>query len=340
MRILTTILLLVLIAGRAAAADLPRDRIVLRSALSVDIDANTVTLPLFRGRAGQETVWYILTDASDAGTAMALGLVHAPLLAYAEHVQPVHEAQEGRVFQAAPDFSARRRLQPGPQGFPPAAAVPGATAPAAYSPFIRAEGSQTVLNAPIVATGNGPFDVDTHGNTADRVLAIDTEKRTVTLLLSHGYAEGRRVVYISTEASDPAAAALERATYVPALGEGSADIALLAVISAPEQGLSPALRRGEIAIDAKLGNSAGLGSPYNILSAFPSGKTARGYSPSWRVTLLQWQHQAPVARLTDQKDVWALVKAKQLLGPDGGAPQPTEMIVNCPVIAWLDEPLP
>ena len=41
-----------------------------------------------------------------------------------------------------------------------------------YSPFIRIAGSPTVYSAPIVATGDGPFDVDHHTNTGDRVLGI------------------------------------------------------------------------------------------------------------------------------------------------------------------------
>jgi len=31
-----------------------------------------------------------------------------------------------------------------------------------YSPFIRIDGSSVVYNAPIVATGDGPFDVVHH----------------------------------------------------------------------------------------------------------------------------------------------------------------------------------
>ncbi len=41
-----------------------------------------------------------------------------------------------------------------------------------YTPFIQIAGSDTVYNAPIVATGNGPYDVTNHTNTADRVLGI------------------------------------------------------------------------------------------------------------------------------------------------------------------------
>lgn len=334
------LLLALLAAGSATAAELPREQIVLRSAISVDADANTVTLPLFRGTAAGQTVWYIVTDSSDAADAASRSVVHAPLLSRAGHVQAAMQMGTVVHFAAAPDFAPRRQLVPGVQGFPPAEAAPGATAPAAYSPFIRLSGGGPVLNAPIVATGEGPFDLAGHGNVMDRVLAIDTAKGTVTLLLSHGFAEGRRVAYISTEASDPAAAALERATHVPQLGEGDADIALLVFANAPEQGMARALLRGGLARHATLGSAAELGAPLNILAAFPTGKTARGYSPSWRVTLLQWAEGAMPRRMEAQADIWRLITARQLTGPAGAPPAPSEMVVNCPVIAWLDGPVP
>ncbi len=336
--------LALLAAGAAPAAELSREQIVLRSAVSVDAEAHTVTLPLFRGEAAGKPVWYIVTDSSDVADAAARGVVHAPLLARAGHVQVAKQTGGILHFAAAPDFAPKRRLVPGPQGFPPAEAVPGATAPPAYSPFIRLSADGPILNAPIVATGEGPFDLDDHGNVMDRVLAIDTARSTVTLLLSHGFAEGRRVAYISTEASDPAAAALERAIYVPKLGEGEADIALLVFVAAPGlepgQGMAQALLRGGLAREATLGNARELGAPLNILTSFPMGRTARGYSPSWRVTLLQWADGIAPRRVESQADIWQLMTAKQISGPAGVPSAPSDMVVNCPVIAWLDGPVP
>ena len=75
-------------------------------------------------------------------------------------------------FQGAPDFSPTRIAEPGPTGFPLAKFQPGAVAGPGYSPFIRIEGSPTVYSAPIVATGDGPFDVVHHTNTGDRVLGV------------------------------------------------------------------------------------------------------------------------------------------------------------------------
>lgn len=329
------------VALPALSAELPRGQILLTSAISVDAEANTVTLPLFRGEAGGQTIWYIVTDSSDEEDARKRGVVHAPLLGRAGHVQTVTQKGDHLEFQAAPDFSGSRQLAPGPKGFPPTGAVPGATAPTEYSPFIRVGGNGPVLNAPVVATGDGPFDLEAHSNTLDRVLAIDTAKGEVTLLLSHGFAEGRRIVYISTEASDPVAAALERATWVPRLGEGDADIGLL-VFTAGEQGqgMAQALLQGGLPQTAMLANASKLAAPLNILTAFPMGKTARGYSPSWRVTLLRWSPRATPQRVTGQAELWKHVSAGRVLGFGGGAPDASDMVVNCPVIAWLDGPVP
>jgi hypothetical protein len=349
--LMASALLLLALAACAAqpelGGDLPREKIVLRSALSVNPTNNSVVLPLFRGRSGGQTVWYIVTDSSDREDAVRRGVVHAPLLARAGSVQQASGTGDSLTFPAAPDFSPTRRYLPGAGYFPPLTAQPGAVATAAYSPFIRINGDGPILNAPIVAMGDGPFDVDGHGNTMDRVLAIDTAKRTVTLLLSRGFAEGRAVLYISTEASDPVAAVLERATYTPALGEGDADIGLIAFVNGqtgagnPQaQGLRHLVRDGRIEREATLRNAANLGSPGNILTAFPTGKTAAGYSPLWAVNPALWSdalvHAGRNLRQTDQAAIYKLA-GKGVSGPDGKPLEPAGFVVNCPVVAFLDE---
>jgi hypothetical protein len=81
-----------------------------------------------------------------------------------------------------------------------------------YSPFIRIAGSPTVYNAPIVATGNGPFDVVHHTNTADRVLGIHIAPASppgqfleswVDMLFVKGFDAGQPIVYLSTDAGQP-----------------------------------------------------------------------------------------------------------------------------------------
>src|SRR5579864_1289194 len=60
---------------------LPTQNLVLESALQVDLSKETVRLPLYKGTANGHTVWFILTEASDAGLAKNTGLNYAPKLA-------------------------------------------------------------------------------------------------------------------------------------------------------------------------------------------------------------------------------------------------------------------
>jgi hypothetical protein len=99
-----------------------------------------------------------------------------------------------------------------------------------YSPFIQIAGSDTIYNAPIVATGDGPFDVTHHTNTGDRVLAVHIAgpsapgqfaESWVDMLFVKGFDAGQPIVYLSTDAGQPLTAVLERSTYVPALNDAS-----------------------------------------------------------------------------------------------------------------------
>src|SRR5438132_10399334 len=151
---------------------LPRDHLTEESAIQVDLSKESVRLPLYKGTANGETVWFVLLDASDQGIAHDLGVNYAPKLGNLaigdpEAVQTVtldsptpDQNKFGQAvvnFQGAPDFSPTRIAQPGPTGFPLANFQPGAVAGPGYSPFIRIEGPNTVYSAPIVATGDGPL---------------------------------------------------------------------------------------------------------------------------------------------------------------------------------------
>ena len=166
---------------------LPRNHLTEESALQVDLSNETVRLPLYPGTANGKKVWYVLLDASDAGLAHDLGVNYAPKLANIAISDPaaVQTVTLGSPtpqqnpfgpavvnFAGAPDFSPTRIATPGPNGFPLAKFQPGAVAGPGYSPFIKIAGSDVVYNAPIVATGDGPFDVTHHTNTEDRVLGI------------------------------------------------------------------------------------------------------------------------------------------------------------------------
>jgi len=330
---------------------LPGDHLTLESAIQVDLSKETVRLPLYKGKAGGKTVWYVLLDASDAGLAHDLGVNYAPKLANLaincpECVQTVKiespTPQQNRFGQAvvdfvgAPDFSPTRVAQPGPNGFPLASFQPGAVAGSGYSPFIRIDGSQAVYSAPIVATGDGPFDVVHHTNTGDRVLGLHIAPPSppgryleswVDLLFVKGFDAGQPIVYISTDAGQPLTAVLERSTYVPALDRAaynggddflaSARERLFGFINGQigaenrqSQGFVHLVKDGHATEDASAGNTALIdalrngGDLLNVFGDFPTladPRHSEAYSPLWDAQLGLWTDKAVRAGLNKRQ---------------------------------------
>jgi hypothetical protein len=321
---------------------LPREKLTLGSAIQVNLSTNAARLPLYKGKVGQQTVWFVLLDASDEGLANNHGINFAPKLANLaincpECVQEVTidsptpaENRFGQAtvnFQAAPDFSPTRVAVPGPDGFPLAKFAPGAVARPGYSPFIRIQGSPVVYSAPIVATGDGPFDVTRHTNTHDRALGIHIAPPSppgqfleswVDMLLVKGFDAGEPIVYLSTDAGQPLTAVIERSTFVPALDRaaynggddflGSARERLFGFVngqSGPNnrnaQGFQHIARDGHISEDASAGNRALIdalrfgGDLLNVFGDFPTledPRHAHAYSPLWDAQLGLWTPKA------------------------------------------------
>jgi hypothetical protein len=321
---------------------LPRDHLTLESAIQVDLARESVRLPLYQGRAGGKTVWFVLLDASDAGLAHDLGVNYAPKLAnlaigcpacvQTVTLQSPTPAQNrfGQAvvnFQGAPDFSPTRIAEPGPNGFPLARFQPGAVAGPGYSPFIRVAGSPVVYSAPIVAVGDGPFDVVHHTNTGDRVLGVHLAPPSppgqfleswVDLLFVKGFDAGQPIVYISTDAGQPLTAVLERSTLVPALDRaayhggddflGSARERLFGFINGQAgadnrqaQGFVHLATDGHVAEDASATNTTMInalrngGDLLNVFGDFPTlsdPRHAHAYSPLWDAQLGLWSDKA------------------------------------------------
>ena len=354
---------------------LPRENLTLESALQVDLDRETVRLPLYKGKANGETVWFVLLDASDAGLAHNHGINYAPKLANLaigcpECVQEVTLdsptpaanpfGQAVVNFQGAPDFSPTRIAEPGPNGFPLARFQPGAAAGPGYSPFIRIAGSNVVYSAPIVATGDGPFDVEHHTNTGDRVLGIHIAPPSppgqyleswVDVLFVKGFDAGEPIVYISTDAGQPLTAVLERSTYVPALDKaaynggddflGSARERLFAFVNGQTgvdnreaQGFVHLVKDGHASEDASASNRALIdalrtgGDLLNVFGDFPTLEDPRhadAYSPLWDAQIGQWTDKAIQQgfdkRQIDEVVVFNLAATRpDLITGPGGAP--------------------
>ncbi len=331
---------------------LPRDHLTEESAIQVDLNNETVRLPLYKGEASGKTAWFVLLDASDVGLAHDLGVNYAPKLANIAISCPTcvqtvtldspTPAQNpfGQAlvhFKGAPDFSPTRIAVPGPNGFPLAKFQPGAVAGPGYSPFIQIAGSPVVYSAPIVATGDGPFDVVHHTNTGDRVLGIHIAtgkapsgqflESWVDMLFVKGFDAGQPIVYLSTDAGQPLTAVLERATYVPALNTasynggddflGSARERLFGFINGQTGGTNPQaqgfvhlVRDGHASEDASANNTALInalrngGDLLNVFGDFPTlsdPRHADAYSPLWDAQLGLWTDQAVKAGLNTRQ---------------------------------------
>ena len=321
---------------------LPRTHLTEESAINVNLSKETVRLPLYPGTAHGHRVWYVLLDASDAGLAHDLGVNYAPKLANIAIGDPAavqtvtltnptplqNPFGPGVVnFAGAPNFAPTRIAVPGPTGFPLKKFQPGSVAGPGYSPFIKFAGSDVVYNAPIVAVGNGPFDVTHHTNTEDRVLGIHIAgpskpgqfaESWVDMLFVKGFDAGQPIVYLSTDAGQPLTAVLERSTYVPALNNaafnggddflGSARERLFGFINGqtgarnPQaQGFVHLVKDGHASQDASAGNTALInalrhgGDLLNVFGDFPTlldPRHADAYSPLWDAQLGLWTPKA------------------------------------------------
>jgi hypothetical protein len=328
---------------------LPRDHLTEESAIQINLSNETARLPLYPGTApvpGEpsktEKVWFILLDASDSGLAHDLGVNYAPKLANIAIGDPAavqtvtidspspgqnHFGPAAVHFQGAPDFSPTRIAEPGSNGFPLKSFQPGSVAAPGYSPFIKIAGSNVVYNAPIVAAGEGPFDVVHHTNTEDRVLNVHIAPPApqgqyfdnyVDILFVKGFDAGQPILYLSTDAGQPLTAVLERSTYVPALNEaaynggddflGSARERLFGFVNGqtgldnPQaQGFRNLIVTGHGSEDASLSNTGLIealrhgGDLLNVFGDFPTLKDPRhadAYSPLWDAQLGLWSEKA------------------------------------------------
>lgn len=339
------------IMGLAVCGSAGAEQTLLVRSANVDVQNSEVVLPLHEGRMDSgESVWFVLLDASNRDTADRLGINFSDKLANAAGTGAVREARlepDGTlVFDAGRvDFSPERLVKPGPEGqpFPPAAAQPGSVGDEDYSPLMRVAGDGgTVFNAPVLAFDIDPDTLNSfcdgaadHALTHDRVVRICPRDGIVTLSLTDGFADGKVVTYISTEANVALVAALEAATYAPRLG------------TVPSQGAGSPFSAAEpiyVVINGVTGATNGVRqglasaladglSPRNITGDIPG--TGPNYSPIWASHPVVWKADALAKRelLSSEAQVLAAAVTGALSGADGGTVRADGILVNCPVIA-------
>ncbi|MGD8862197.1 MAG: hypothetical protein PVI30_19450 [Myxococcales bacterium] len=325
-------------------------RQLLRSG-TLDVDAGTITLPLYRGRVSghDETYWFVMTDTSDPDNATALGLNVAPKLLYANTCRGTREGiyeEDGSLTfdRGTVDFTPEHSVTPGdsPDFFPPADFTPGSEGDEFYTPLVWLPGAGGhVYNAPMIAAGAAD-DLDfcdsdpDYSRVHDKVVRICPSEGTVTLSLTAGFSFAKPVLYLSLDANDPLPASLEGATYAPALRDipiGRDDSLFSAVeriflfTNGPtgtdnpqRQGLNSALSDGR--------------SPLNVLGGIPT--VATDYSPLWDVNVGEWTQDAIDAgyraRLTEEFQILGFVERGHVTGPGGATYGSSGFVVNCPIV--------
>lgn len=355
---------------------LDQSKLTMTSVIQVDLDRNVARVPLFKGTYNGSTVWYVRMDVSDSVLARTLGLNFAPRLANADIGCPAcieTVTSSDPVLGNAPvqfagtvDFTPMRVLTPGPTGFPPLMAQPGSIAKPGYSDLVRVGNSLIVFNAPIVAIGDGPFDVsEAHTNTLDRVIAIDEKTMTVDLQFIRAFSHGKDIFYFTFGSTGSLSATLERGTFVPAMAN-------LPFANQEDKGArSPIFtftngKRGKNDPDAQglmhviLDNPPGnlslenpalleslrqLGDAHNVLGSFPTLKDKKdreSYSPLWDLHIAEWSADA-VARnenfaQTDESTIRQLAARGFITNPGGGKLSSSNFTVNCPVLGFATSP--
>ena len=327
------------------------------SAIQIDNAHNTVTLPLYRAEApGRGTTWFVITESSDLREAVRLGVNWSPKLTHALGTAAVQRAeldggrklsQDTKVeFRAGVNFRGTRVVVPGPTLFPVDPAThAGPVGDAGYSPLFTFDG-KVVYNGPQIANVTGQ-----HG----KVLSLDVRHRQATLRMTSGFYLGRDVHYLSTDASVTQIAALENATYAPALAAApiagnddpsvSSRLPIIPVVNGP-RGVDNPQRQGlQSAV-------AGEGDPLNIIReepecsdpSVPANCSALQYSPLWDVTPVAWTQAAIDAglrvRITSHQVAESLFNQGLIVNaaPDGPSQADPEIrglraagvVVNCP----------
>jgi hypothetical protein len=204
------------------------------------------------------------------------------------------------------------------------------------------------LQRPIVAFGVGASEINfprgdvDYSKVHDEVVAIDPYNMTVTLNLINGFSFGRSVWYISMDASNTLAAAIEHNTYAPLmqklhLGDDDSfsspiERIFIATNGPEDGGCNNPFRQG-LSADLADGHR-----PNNTLGGIPT--LALDYSPAWDANLYTWTQDAINQNyrsdLRVEFNVLNLVQSGFLTGENATAPFGSAgFSINCPIVLRL-----
>jgi hypothetical protein len=307
------------------------------------------TYPLYRGTSGNQEVDYVITDASSLPAARALGVNYAPKLRAAAPTSAVQRSGSeifsggGIDFPATVNFSPQRTLVPDPViGYPPLTATPGPVGDPGYSPLVEVafRGTPVILDAPQIAnaTGRHPKLVST----------ITPSSTTASMSETFGCFDDLPVHYVSFDASNPRAAAIENVTYAPAMNSaptaGCADRRRapcsresLADFTNGPTPLTNNQWQGLNNVLLTLLPTGSQTSPFNVLAVVPDRAQRFQYSPLWDIHLTSWTRRAIAAgkrtRVGNFNDVVHDAALGYVKAPSGRRWGASGFVVNCPPVS-------
>jgi hypothetical protein len=299
-----------------------------------------VTIPLTRGFADGNEVFYISTEASDEGLASHLTditgfrVVHAPALANtpASALANIYAFSNGIEGEGPLGFQPNvADSQPGDPEYSPLWRIntvewqdgvtpreltsEGEILAAQQSGEVAITATEMVVNCPFVQWEGGSLQVRQDKTLTDdtpygggQVLEIDTEGMTVTFVSHRGFApDGSTIYYIATDAS-----VKEVADALGVIHANKTGAALLTGASSDLWVFTNGIEgTGPMGFQASIAGS-------DVGDA--------GYSPLWRITAATWSDAAGAEFLTSRQQISSAISAGMLATEVAGT------IVNCPFV--------
>ncbi|MBI1820574.1 MAG: hypothetical protein HYR79_02585 [Nitrospirae bacterium] len=289
--------------------------------------APKITMPLVPGFFNGEMIYYINTEASDAAVAAADGTTYVPRLVNAigalgtADLYHVTNFSQPNILDSVPNPVGPNNTDPDysplwlihlvtwQKGFTPVTLKSEADIQDAQSAGkVIVQATTIVVNCPVMVTSTGTFPGALEVNLEE---AAEGEG-TITLPLIKGFANGHVNFYISTDASDRAAAVQDGSNFVSKLvnlrGSG-AEADLHPFVGSA----NPAQKNVEDSAPNPVG-------PSNI---------DKDYSPMWDI--------APVTFTNQSFQAYPLIKSEQEIFRLAGIgqmrllPEPG-LIINCPIV--------
>ncbi len=304
------------------------------------------TIPMHQGFFNGESVYFMITDASDSKHAETITenqgwkVELAPLLANAPDAalsttymfkngvegDGVHGFQ-GEVFTSTPAqpdmysaLTSHIHVMWNDDATPSVLTSEEEILSAEEAGSVTLEPLNVVINMPQIVWPDGQMNVKEDKTLADdtpygggQVLDIDLDEMTVTFIAHRGWGpDGRTIYYIVTDATPSGPAGGMGVTYAPTSASLIANSAAVDLFQ----------------FSNGLTGSGPKGFQAGIAASAPGDKN---YSPMWRISFIAWQNPAEAGLIETIGDI-NYYKEAGLIDVNLARPMDSDHIVNCPFI--------